>query len=143
MSNDIKTYKELIKFSTFEERFKYLKLDGVVGDESFGSYRYLNQKFYTSTEWKRLRDYIISRDNGNDLGIEGYSIMYRPLIHHIVPITKEDIIKVSSRLVDPDNLITVSHKTHNAIHYGDEEILNYGLNCRSKNDTILWKKSSY
>lgn len=120
---NIKTYSELITIPTFEERFEYLKLDGQVGVETFGFNRYLNQAFYKSDEWLSIRDYVITRDNGCDLGVEGYEIYGRILIHHINPITKDDIVHRSKSLLDPENLITTVKRTHDAIHYGDSNLL--------------------
>ena len=136
---NIKTYSELITISTFEERFEYLKLDGQVGVETFGFNRYLNQAFYKSDEWLSIRDYVITRDNGCDLGMEGYEIYGRILIHHINPITKDDIIQRSRILLDPENLITTVKRTHDAIHYGDSNLLMRAPIERRKNDTCPWR----
>ena len=136
---NIKTYSELITIPTFEERFEYLKLDGQVGVETFGFNRYLNQVFYKSDEWLSIRDYIITRDNGCDLGMEGYEIYGRILIHHINPITKDDIIQRSRILLDPENLITTVKRTHDAIHYGDSNLLMKAPIERRKNDTCPWR----
>lgn len=136
---NIKTYSELITIPTFEERFEYLKLDGQVGVETFGFNRYLNQAFYKSDEWLSIRDYIITRDNGCDLGMEGYEIYGRILIHHINPITKDDIIQRSRILLDPENLITTVKRTHDAIHYGDSNLLMRAPIERRKNDTCPWR----
>lgn len=136
----IKTYSELITFPTFEERFKYLQLNGSVGRETFGYDRYLNQMFYKSDEWKSLRDRIIARDNGCDLGVEGYEIYNRVLIHHINPITIDDILRHRPMAFDPENLISTTHRTHNAIHYGDENQLITGPVVRTRNDTCPWRK---
>ena len=136
---NIKTYSELIIIPTFEERFEYLKLDGQVGIETFGFNRYLNQAFYKSDEWLSIRDYVITRDNGCDLGMEGYEIYGRILIHHINPITKDDIIQRSRILLDPENLITTVKRTHDAIHYGDSNLLMRAPIERRKNDTCLWR----
>lgn len=136
---NIKTYSELITIPTFEERFEYLKLDGQVGVETFGFNRYLNQAFYKSDEWLSIRDYVITRDNGCDLGIEGYEIYGRILIHHINPITKDDIIQRSRILLDPENLITTVKRTHDAIHYGDSNLLMRAPIERRKNDTCPWR----
>ena len=136
-----KTYNELIKLPTFKERFNYLKLQGYVGEDTFGFNRYLNQYFYTSKEWRQLRNFIIVRDNGCDLGIEGYEIGSNILIHHIEPITLEDIKNRDEKLLDPDNLICVSKRTHNAIHFGDENILyNDIIIERFPNDTSPWRR---
>ena len=136
---NIKTYSELITIPTFEERFEYLKLDGQVGAETFGFNRYLNQAFYKSDEWLSIRDYVITRDNGCDLGMEGYEIYGRILIHHINPITKDDIIQRSRILLDPENLITTVKRTHDAIHYGDSNLLMRAPIERRKNDTCPWR----
>ena len=136
---NIKTYSELITIPTFEERFEYLKLDGQVGVETFGFNRYLNQVFYKSDEWLSIRDYVITRDNGCDLGMEGYEIYGRILIHHINPITKDDIIQRSRILLDPENLITTVKRTHDAIHYGDSNLLIKAPIERRKNDTCPWR----
>lgn len=136
---NIKTYSELITIPTFEERFEYLKLDGQVGVETFGFNRYLNQAFYKSDEWLSIRDYVITRDNGCDLGMEGYEIYGRILIHHINPITKDDIIQRSRILLDPENLITTVKRTHDAIHYGDSNLLMRTPIERRKNDTCPWR----
>ena len=139
MMKNIKTYSELITIPTFEERFEYLKLDGQVGVETFGFNRYLNQVFYKSDEWLSIRDYVITRDNGCDLGMEGYEIYGRILIHHINPITKDDIIQRSRILLDPENLITTVKRTHDAIHYGDSNLLMKAPIERRKNDTCPWR----
>ena len=139
MMKNIKTYSELITIPTFEERFEYLKLDGQVGVETFGFNRYLNQAFYKSDEWLSIRDYVITRDNGCDLGMEGYEIYGRILIHHINPITKDDIIQRSKILLDPENLITTVKRTHDAIHYGDSNLLIKAPIERRKNDTCPWR----
>lgn len=137
---DIRSYSELITIPTFEERFRYLKLDGRVGEETFGFDRYLNQIFYKSNEWLRVRDLVIVRDNGCDLGIEGREIYGRILIHHMNPITIDDITRRSKYLLDPEYLITTVKNTHDAIHYGDESLLIKGPIERSKYDTCPWKK---
>ena len=136
----IKTYSELITLPTYEERFNYLKLEGVVGEMTFGFDRYLNQKLYTSQEWKTVRNQVIVRDNGCDLACEGYDIYGKILIHHINPITVEDVINRNPIIFDLENLITTVHNTHNAIHYGDEELLAKDPINRSKNDTCPWRK---
>ena len=136
----IKTYSELSKLKTFRERFDYLKLDGTVGEETFGFDRYLNQRFYKSLEWRRIRDLVIVRDNGCDLGVYGYEIYGKVLIHHINPITAKDLSLSTDLLLNPEYLISTTIKTHNAIHYGDETLLNNFFTERSKNDTCLWKR---
>ena len=135
----IRTYSELILLPTFEERFKYLQLNGRVGDDTFGFDRYINQNFYRSTEWKRIRDLIIMRDNGCDLALEGYEIYGRILIHHMNPITVKDVELSTEYLMNPEYLICVTHNTHNAIHYGDDKLINNGPVVRTKNDTCPWK----
>lgn len=135
----IRTYSELSKLKTFKDRYKYLRLDGVVGEETFGFDRYLNQSFYKFPEWKRVRDEVILRDNGCDLGMEGYDIYGKILIHHMNPITVEDIVNRSEYLLNPEYLISTTLNTHNAIHYGDVSLLNFGLVERTKNDTCPWK----
>ena len=136
----IRTYQELCGFQTFEERFEYLKLNGQVGKETFGFDRYLNQLFYQKNpEWKRLRNEVIVRDSGCDLGIEGRDIYGIIMVHHMNPITKEDILNQSEILLNPDYLITVSKNTHDAIHYGSSEILIKDPVIRTPNDTCPWK----
>ena len=136
----IKTYSELITIPTFEERFKYLQLNGRVGEDTFGFDRYINQNFYRSREWKRIRDQIILRDNGCDLGLEGYEIYGRIYIHHMNPILVQDIIHQSDFLLNPEYLICTTHTTHNAIHYGDESLLITAPIERKPNDTCPWKR---
>lgn len=136
----IKTYSELITIPTFEERFQYLKLGGVVGKETFGYDRYLNQILYRSGEWKRFRNKIILRDNACDLGCEGFDIFERALVHHINPITVEDVLNRNPMIFDPENVITTIHNTHQAIHYSDEGLLIRAPTERTKNDTCPWKK---
>ena len=140
MKNSIRTYSELITIPTFEERFEYLKLNGSVGLETFGHDRYLNQILYNSPEWRRFRPEIIVRDNGCDLACEGYEIFGKILIHHINPITAQDILNRNPKVFDPENVITTVHNTHNAIHYGDENLLITAPIERSRNDTCPWRK---
>lgn len=135
----IRTYSELITLPTFEERFEYLKLSGTVGAETFGYDRYLNQTLYWSKEWKDFRREIIIRDHGCDLGVEGYEIHTRPLIHHINPITKEMILNRDPLIFSRDNVITTVHRTHNAIHYGDSNLIASTPVVRRQNDTCPWK----
>jgi hypothetical protein len=135
----IRSYRDLRRLQTFDERFEYLKLGGVVGRETFGFERYLNQMFYRSPEWKRTRQGIIIRDNGCDLGIPGREIFDRVIIHHMNPITIEDIELSRDCIFDPDNLICTSHDTSNAIHYGDRSLLMKLPQERRKGDTQLWK----
>lgn len=135
-----RTYSELIKLHTFDERFNYLMLKGRVGIETFGYDRYLNQALYRSPDWKRVRDQIIIRDNGCDLGLEDYPISGNVLIHHINPITIDDVLNSNSDIFNPEYLICVSHKTHNALHYGYEEYPDsLKLTERKPNDTIPWR----
>lgn len=136
----MKSYNELITIPTFEERFRYLKVYGVIGNQTFGYDRYLNQKLYnTSREWKRIRDKVILRDNGCDLGCEGFEIYGKIIIHHINPITVEDIVICNPCVFDLNNLISTSHNTHNAIHYGDEKSLIVAPIERKQYDTCPWR----
>ena len=136
----IKTYSELIELPTFKERYRYLRLSGRVGKDTFGFDRYLNQNFYKSKEWERIRDQIIVRDNGCDLGIEDRPIAGKILIHHMNPISDKDILNRTDILLNPEYLICVSHITHNAIHYGDENLLITEPIVRTKYDTCPWKR---
>lgn len=136
----MRTYTELIRLKTFEERFRYLKLDGRVGDETFGFDRWLNQMFYNSNEWLSVKRSVIIRDNGCDLGISDRSIIGLVFVHHMNPIRKEDIINRSPILLNPEYLICTCKQTHDAIHYGDERILNQNkVITRHPNDTCPWK----
>lgn len=132
------TYSELAEFSTFNERFEYLKLDGSVGKSTFGFDRYINQQFYQSYEWQNIRNYVISRDNGCDLGIIGYEIYSDILVHHMNPIDAEAIIHRDEAILDPEFLITTTKKTHNAIHYGTDSLLPKVVEERAPGDTRLW-----
>ena len=135
-----RTYTELSKLKTFDERFKYLLLHGKIGIESFGYDRYLNQIFYKSPQWKKLRDQIILRDDGSDLGLMDYPILGRVIIHHLNPISVDDVLDGNPDVFNPEYLICVSHKTHNAIHYGiDDYIKEYKIVERRPNDTIPWR----
>ena len=134
-----RTYTELSKFETFEERFEYLKLNGVVGVQTFGSSRQLNQALYQSYEWRQIRDRIIYRDNGCDLGVEGHELFEQVYIHHLNPITKQQILDRDPILFDPENLITVSYQTHQAIHYSNESILLLDPVDRFANDVAPWR----
>ena len=136
----IKTYTELSKLKTFDERFRYLKLNGSVGKETFGFDRYINQIFYKSKEWKAVRDFVIIRDGGFDLGIDGYDIYGKIFIHHINPINISDIEQQSEYLLNPEYLIATTQQTHNAIHYGDETLINNKPITRSRNDTCPWRR---
>ena len=135
----IRTYSELITLPTFKERYEYLKLNGRVGEETFGFDRYLNQAFYKSEEWRAVRDYVIVRDNGCDLGIKGHEIFGKILIHHMNPISKRDILDRSDLLLNPEYLICTIKNTHDAIHFGDENLLIVAPIERRKNDTCPWK----
>lgn len=139
MNTKIRTYSELLMIPTFIERFEYLKLDGLVGEETFGFDRYLNQVFYKSKEWRKIRDRVITRDLGCDLGVEGYDINGRILIHHINPISKEDILRRAEWILDPEFLICTSKNTHDAIHFGDGSLLLTAPIERKPNDTCPWK----
>lgn len=136
----IRTYTELSKLQSFKERYQYLQLNGFVGLDTFGYDRYLNQNFYRSREWKSIRDQVIIRDNGCDLGVEGYEIHGRIYIHHMNPILIADIEDRTEFLLNPEYLITTTHNTHNAIHYGDESLLILPPVERTPNDTCPWKK---
>jgi hypothetical protein len=136
----IKSYSELITMPTFEERYRYLRLSGVVGRDTFGFDRYLNQVFYQSKRWREVRDHVIIRDNGCDLGIEGREIYGKIIVHHMNPLTLDDIEKESDFLMDPEYLIATTHDTHNAIHYGDENLLVKAPVERTKNDTCPWRR---
>lgn len=141
MMKTIKTYQELSGFTTFEDRFNYLRLDGQVGKDTFGFDRIFNQRFYRSREWKALRDFVIIRDNGCDLGVNGHEIHgQRIIIHHLNPISIEDIENHSDFLMNPEYLITTIHNTHNAIHYGDASLLVVKPIVRTQNDTCPWRK---
>lgn len=135
-----RTFTELAALPTFRERFEYLKLDGAVGADTFGFDRYLNQIFYRSKEWKSVRNEVITRDNGCDLGLEGYDIHGSILIHHMNPISADDIINRRDYILNPNFLICTSFQTHNAIHYGDPSQLTTGPVERSPNDTCPWRK---
>lgn len=134
----IRTYSELITLPTFDERFRYLELGGGVGDITFGGHRYVNQKFYTSPEWKRIRDKVILRDNGCDLGVDGYEIYGRIYIHHMNPVHLNDFRDLTDYLLNPEYLICVSQDTHNAIHYGNESTNKQPV-TRTANDTCPWR----
>lgn len=134
----MRNYKELSQFETFLERFQYLRLDGVVGAQTFGFDRWINQQFYRSQEWKAVREFVIVRDGGCDLGIAGYEIHRGLYIHHMNPMTVEDIRHGNESILDSNFLITVSFKTHNAIHYGNEDLLPRDPVVRRAGDTTLW-----
>jgi len=135
----IKTYDELVSYDDFLDRFEYLSLGGKVGEQTFGHNRWLNQHFYRSKEWRDFRRSIILRDKGFDLGVDDFGIPGKIIIHHLNPIKEEDILNHSSLLLDPQNVICVSHKTHEAIHYGDRTLLDVEPIIRRPNDTIPWR----
>ena len=140
LTKTIKTYSELIQIPTFVDRYRYLRISGTVGEATFGFDRYLNQNFYRyDEEWLELRDFVIQRDNGCDLGIRGREIGGPILVHHIEPITKDDILRRTRLLLDPDNLICTMDSTHRAIHYGNESLLIIAPPERTKNDTCPWR----
>lgn len=134
----IRTYSDLVKLNTFEERYAYLALTGITGASTFGFDRYLNQAFYTSSQWKHLRNYVIVRDEGCDLGIPGYEIHYKPIIHHMNPMTVDDLVHGNDDILDPEYLITTTHRTHNAIHYGKQKAPKTRHIVRRLGDTKLW-----
>lgn len=134
----IRSYNELRRIDTFEERFRYLSLKGSVGSTTFGYDRWLNQRFYTSREWRQLRDHVIARDNGCDLGVDGYEIHDKILVHHMNPMIVDDIIAGEESIMDPNFLVVTSHRSHNAIHYGDESLLPRKYVPRERGDTRLW-----
>lgn len=134
----VRTYSELCQLETFEQRYQYLRLLGVVGESTFGFDRLLNQRFYHSNEWKTLRSFVITRDNGCDLGIPGYEIYTNLLIHHMNPVSRDDIKHGGDFILNPEFLITTTLQTHNAIHYGDENLLPKRPIERKRGDTTLW-----
>jgi hypothetical protein len=138
MSSRIRAYSQLRRLETYAERFRYLALRGAVGEATFGFDRYINQQFYTSKQWRSVRNEVIARDNGCDLGIDGYEVHNRIIIHHMNPMKVEDISSGDSNVLDPEFLITTTHVTHNAIHYGDERLLPRPLVERRPGDTKLW-----
>lgn len=133
-----RSYSELERIRTFEERYRYLALNGVVGSPTFGSERYMNQRFYRSAQWQQMRDYVIVRDNGCDLGIPHREIHDRIYIHHLNPMTVRDLTEGTEAILDPEFLIATTHITHNAIHYGDESLLPKIYVPREPGDTRLW-----
>lgn len=140
-NNDFRCYSDLITLPTYIERFNYLKLGGRVGEDTFGFDRHMNQNLYQrSQRWKKARDLVIIRDNGCDLGVEGHEIYGKILVHHINPITIEDILYDRDWIYDPEFLISTMHTTHNAIHYGDEKLLMTAPTVRIPNDTCPWRK---
>jgi hypothetical protein len=137
----LRTYTELAMLDTFEDRFRYLALRSAVGAATFGFDRWLNQRFYSSYDWRRARRDVIVRDLGCDLGVEGHEIRSRIVIHHLNPITQDDLLHGNALVLDPEFLITTTHDTHNAIHYGDERLLPRPLAVRTAGDTSLWRRS--
>ena len=135
-----KTYSELISYNTFEDRLHYLKLNSKVGFDTFGFDRYMNQMFYRSKEWKDIRNYVIARDKACDMALEGFEIFDKIIIHHMNPIEPQDIIHSNDILLDPEQLVCVSHLTHNAIHYGTDELRVRQVVERRPNDTIPWRR---
>lgn len=133
-----RTYSELSRLETFEDRFRYLCLQGRVGETTFGWDRWINQKFYTSVQWRQARNHVIARDLGCDLGVEGYEIHSKIYIHHMNPMTVRDISEADESILNPEFLITTTHRTHNAIHYGDERQLPRPFVERRPGDTKLW-----
>jgi len=138
MMTIVRSYNELRQIDTFEERFRYLSLKGSVGSTTFGYDRWLNQRFYTSREWRQLRDHVIARDNGCDLGVDGYEIHDKILVHHMNPMIVDDLIAGEESIMDPNFLVVTSHRSHNAIHYGDESLLPRKYVPRERGDTRLW-----
>lgn len=134
----IRSYSELRRLDTFEDRYEYLRLRSSVGQSTFGFDRYINQQFYRSTQWKQIRDHVIARDQGLDLGVDGYEIYDKIIIHHMNPMTIDEIEHGDSSILDPNFLISTTHRTHNAIHYGDSSLLVKPLIERHFNDTKLW-----
>ena len=139
MSTLLRRYSELIRLPTFEARYEYLRLAGIVGEATFGFDRYLNQLMYTSARWKKVRNQVIIRDNGCDLAMPGYDLKSKIIVHHMNPLTMKEIEEVSDDIFNPEYLICVSQRTHNAIHYGDAELLPKGPIERRPNDTCPWK----
>lgn len=137
----IRRYSALRRLETFEDRYRYLRLQGSVGRDSFGFDRHVNQAFYRSREWRDLRDHVIVRDDGCDLGVDGYEIHGELLVHHMNPMSVDDILHSRSWILDPEYLITTCHRTHNAIHYGDESQLPRQLVERRRGDTTLWERT--
>lgn len=138
MTSKVRTYSEMSKLNSLEERFNYLALHASIGDPTFGFERYINQRFYTSREWRQARTEVIVRDMGCDLGVEGYDIFGRLFIHHMNPMTMRDIRDGNEDILNPEFLVAVSHATHNAVHYGDESLLPVPIVIRRPGDTKLW-----
>ena len=144
MMKSIRTYSELVRFNTFKERFEYLRLDGRVGVSTFGFDRYLNQRFYRSVEWKQIRDFVISRDSGLDLAFPDHEIYDKIIIHHMNPMSVDDLkTRLTDSFLDSTYLISTSHRTHNAIHYGDSSLLPRVPEERRRGDTKLWPTLKY
>lgn len=139
----IKTYSEAMKFDSLADRFDYLKLGGEIGARTFGGNRYLNQALYSSREWRKFRDEIIIRDLGRDLAFPGLEISWKAVVHHINPLTEEDLRKCSKSIFDPENVITVSFQTHEAIHYANDSLLLPSITERKPHDTRLWKEVTW
>jgi hypothetical protein len=133
-----RSYTELCYLDTFEERFDYLVVRGIIGEQTFGHNRWLNQRFYHSHEWRHVRDYVVARDLGRDLGVPGYEIYSGLLVHHMNPMTMEDLVVARETALDPEFLITTSKRTHNALHYGDARLLPQPVISRQPGDTRLW-----
>lgn len=138
MTMRIRSYSGMRALRSFDDRFRYLSLNGAVGEATFGFDRWINQQFYRSREWKLIRNEIITRDNGCDLGVLGYEIHDRPIVHHMNPMTAKAIERGDDDIMDPEFLVLVTHRTHNAIHYGDESLLRQPLVERQRGDTKLW-----
>lgn len=134
----IRRVSQLLRYDSFEDRYEYLKLSGVVGADTFGFDRHINQKFYRSTEWRRARELVMIRDNGCDLGVPGYEIQSEVVVHHLNPMTADDIIHGEDWIFDPEYLVTTTPETHNAIHYGDASLLRTSFIERTPGDTKLW-----
>lgn len=139
MNTIIRTYSELITIPTFKERYEYLRIGGRVGKDTFGFDRYLNQVLYKSKEWKHVRNIVIERDNGCDLAVEGYEVYDNIIVHHMNPITMEDLLYRRDYVLDPEYLVSTVHNTHNAIHYGDDSLIFTTLTERRPNDTCPWR----
>jgi hypothetical protein len=138
MAARLRTWSELRRIPTFEERYEYLRLRGAVGEHTFGFERHRNQRFYMSREWRQVRHHVIARDLGCDLGVDGFEIHFRPIIHHMNPMTVDQLVHGDGSILDPEYLVTTTHRTHNAIHYGDERLLPRQLVERTRGDTKLW-----
>lgn len=135
----LRSFSELSQISSFEDRYDYLALRGVVGDTTFGFDRWINQQFYRSAQWRRTRRNVIARDLGCDLAVEGHEIHDRIIIHHMNPMRAQDIVHASEDILDPEFLISTTHQTHNAIHYGDRSLLRQEWTPRTPNDSIPWR----